>query len=127
MRQAAQATGTYNGNGTAWLRHDIEPGTGSSNPGGFTAFGDKVAFHAIRPSINEELYISDGTSAGTTVFDLATYGYNGNNDGSFPDEFTVIGDTVYFSAYSSANTSTNGVPSSDGRNLWKSDGTVLVR
>ena len=47
-------------------------------------------------SINEELYISDGTSSGTTVFDLATYGYNGNNDGSNPNHLTEIGDTLYF-------------------------------
>ena len=53
--------GTYNGNGTAWLLHDIEPGSGSSNPGGFTAFGDKVAFH--------ELDVAHGTAVDVSLHD----------------------------------------------------------
>ena len=78
-------------------------------------------FTAIRHSIGEEMWMSDGTPEGTTVFDLATYGFGNFNDSSYPDEFTVIGDTLYFSAHSSNNST--GV-NSPGRNLWKSDGTV---
>ena len=115
------ASGTYNGNGTAWLLHDIEPGIYSSNPAQFTAFGDKVVFSAIRQSIGNEMWMSDGTPEGTTVFDLATYEFGNFIDSSYPDEFTVIGDTLYFSAHSSNNST--GV-NSPGRNLWKSDGTV---
>lgn len=57
----------------------------------------------------EDLWISDGTTAGTFHMDLAP-GF----DSSFPSNFTAAGDLAFFTA----NDGTHG------RELWRSDGTA---
>ena len=77
--------------------------------------GDEAFFvgrHAnLRDDLDSgwELWITDGTVDGTRmVKDIAA-----GSESSFPQDFTVLGDRLYFSA------DTEG----DGRNLWTSDGS----
>jgi len=86
-------------------------------PGFLTAVGETLFFSANDGTNGNELWKSDGTSAGTVlVRDIRPQG-----PGSFPGNFTVIGNTLFFTA-------TDGV---NGQELWRSDGTsegtVLVR
>ncbi|MDJ0719178.1 MAG: DUF4347 domain-containing protein [Prochloraceae cyanobacterium] len=64
-----------------------------------------------------ELWKSDGTAEGTTI----VKDINPGQDGSNPDNITVVNDTLYFTADNGSN----------GRELWKSDGTeagtILVK
>lgn len=88
-----------------------------SNPSYTVAFGGSVIFIAADPLTGSELWISNGTDAGTTrLKDI----YPGGS-GSYPNGLTNIGGTVYFSADDGAN----------GSELWKTDGTpagtVLVK
>ena len=46
---------------------DIWPGAGGSDPGEFRALGDKLLFAADDGQHGRELWISDGTEAGTTT------------------------------------------------------------
>ena len=65
-----------------------------------------------------ELYRTNGTAAGTyMVKDINQDPYIVNLDGdSYPGPFTVVDQTLYFSAY-------DGATGGNGRSLWKSDGT----
>jgi ELWxxDGT repeat protein len=70
-----------------------------------TAMGSTLYF-----SKYGELWKSDGTTTGTV---LVKGIYLGGNQGS-PDNLTVVGNTLYFTAKDGSN----------GRELWKSDGTA---
>lgn len=92
---------------------DINTGTGSSNPQNLTVFNNKLYFSAVNPSestpAGRELYVSDGTAAGTTRFsDINTSG------SSSPSELTVMNGNLYFVANDG----------STGPELWKTDGTA---
>ncbi|MGB3535532.1 MAG: ELWxxDGT repeat protein [Microcoleaceae cyanobacterium] len=90
------------------LVKDIYP-NGDSNPDYLTAVGDKVFFRASDGSNGKELWVSDGTEAGTRlVKDI----WGGSNT-SDPDYLTAVGDKVFFSADDDSN----------GHELWVSDGT----
>ena len=87
----------------------------SSNPVGLIVFGDAIYFAADtdNPSLGHgrELWKSDGTEAGTVqVADI-----NGGGFDSDPYSFTIVGDTLYFSAINNTH----------GRELWKTDGTEV--
>lgn len=94
-----------------------EPGPGAPAPG-FTEMNGLLYFTADRPDLGEELWVTDGTEAGTQlVKDI-----NPGATDSLPNFMTVFRDELYFAARRS---------SSEGYELWKSDGTadgtVLVR
>ena len=101
------------------LVKDIHPGTGgccpnSSNPGSFTALGSQLVFGAS-DSNGYELWITNGTQAGTTLVKDINPGLDccGPNS-SFPEEFAALGTTqLLFRAY-------DGV---SGTELWITDGT----
>lgn len=85
---------------------------------GLRTFNGKLIFGADNGFTNgEELWVSDGTAAGTVMLKDLT----GDFFSSSPDDFTVVGSTMYFTA----RTSTYGTE------LWKTDGTaagtVLVK
>ena len=94
---------------------DIMPGPTSSGPEGLTAFQGRVYFSAD-PSAdgfnnNRELWMSDGTAAGTQqVADLNPFG------SSFPEDITATDQHVYFSAQTFDL----------GREPYSTDGTTTV-
>lgn len=112
------------------LVKNIEPGSASSNPQMFYPFKDKLLFVAFTNFYKWQLYVTDGTSAGTqqltqtlnnypaayasntlnpSVFYLNTYG--GSNPGC---AFTDIDSLLYFFCM----TSTGKI------NIWKTDASV---
>ncbi|TVZ55076.1 putative secreted protein (Por secretion system target) [Lutibacter sp. Hel_I_33_5] len=102
---------------TTTLVKDINPGFQSSKPHDFYLFGDKIIFKAYSLDKGLELWITDGTTAGTKILkDI-----NPNGDGFLNDNraYVRIG---YFKEFNSelyffANNGTNGME------LWKTDGT----
>jgi len=73
------------------------------------AAGGKAFFLARRQASGQELWVTDGTLAGTRELDLVP-----GTSGSEPYLLTPFGEGIIFTARSST---------SSGRQLWKSDGT----
>jgi len=114
------------------LVKDINPGSyTSSDPENLTAVGNTLFFTAndggyesgvYGGGYSTELWKSDGTAAGTVlVKDINPGGNYMVPFGSFPENLTAVGNTLFFNADDGVN----------GEELWKSDGTeagtVLVR
>ena len=94
---------------SAQLVKDINPGSGDSEPGGFTAFNGSLYFSADDGTHGYELWKSDGSPGGTQmVKDI-----NPGSDSS-PGWLTVFNGSLYFEATDGTN----------GDELWKSDGVV---
>jgi ELWxxDGT repeat protein len=74
-----------------------------------TPAGDRVFFAAESPGHGRELWVSDGTDAGTRMLEIAP-----GEDSSIPQYLTVIGDALVFRAFHPAT----------GVELWISDGTI---
>jgi len=94
------------------LLQDINPGVAASVPVpyGMVSVGSTAYFAASSPANGNELWKSDGTTAGTVmVKDLIA----GATD-SFPNDLTNINGVLYFSAINPVGE----------RDLWKSDGTA---
>ena len=89
----------------------------SSYPSGLTEFNNKIYFSAFDGQNGNELWVSDGTTAGTTLVkdinpNVGQYGYAYNP--SNPSGFTEFNDQLYFSANDGEN----------GSELWVTDGTT---
>jgi len=115
---------------------DINPGEGYQYPYGYgtlhsfphslTESGGMLFFAAEDADHGSELWMTDGTEAGTVlVLDIATGTYT-NDDGTYPDSsnprsLVDVDGTLFFTADDGES----------GRELWKSDGTaagtVLVK
>ena len=101
--------------GTVMVK-DIKTGLDNSYPRELTAIdtdgdgeSDALYFKANVQAYGTELWLSDGTAAGTVmVKDI----YSGNQGGN-PTELTLVDNTLYFRAHDGTN----------GYELWKSDGT----
>ena len=95
------------------IRLDATAGTGAyTNPKGLTNFGAKeifIATDATAANTGTELYITDGTAAGTTLLKDISAGPGS----SAPSDFFVSGAQLYFTA-------DDGV---HGRQKWVTDGT----
>ena len=98
----------------------------SSSPSNLTNFHGTLFFSAYGATTGNELWKSDGTTAGTVlVKDIASNAYLNNHYyvpiSSGPSDLTVVNGALFFSAGDYTN----------GRELWKSDGTpegtVLVK
>ncbi|MEQ8711903.1 MAG: hypothetical protein RIC80_02745, partial [Cyclobacteriaceae bacterium] len=87
----------------------MSPAYFSSHLGGFTSVGNKIFFPASTPSHGEELWVSDGTDAGTYMVKDIHEG----TQSTYPSEIIAGDDEVYFVSYENVNE----------RSLWKSDGT----
>jgi LPXTG-motif cell wall-anchored protein len=138
--------------------------SGSSDPVNFSQLGSRLLFSAYNSSRSRELWVTDGTSANTRMFDINTFGgginsnpvavgsnvvwsandgqqldgkhgeelwiSNGtaagtsqvdinqtswyNSGGSYPSQFTKYGNLSYFTARNATN----------GNELWQTDGTA---
>jgi ELWxxDGT repeat protein len=88
----------------------------SSSPYEFTLFNDELYFRANDADHGTELWKTDGTEDGTVlVKDIDPREYSsGSKYSGNPYGLTVMGDSLYFSAYDSS-----------GNELWKSDGTRI--
>jgi ELWxxDGT repeat protein len=88
---------------------DINPGTGDSSPTLLTVLRHKVVFVATTPSDGTELWVSDGTVAGTQLLKDIYPGIGSSN----PTELTEVYGHVFFAA----------TDPNVGRELWMTDGT----
>jgi ELWxxDGT repeat protein len=82
--------------------------TGNSNPDNFTVYNGLVFFKARDASNGDELWVSDGTTAGTTMLKNIHPTANGN-----PIDIVIFQDLLFFTANDGPNSS----------ELWVSDGT----
>lgn len=82
-------------------------------------FKEHVYFAGDDRSLGFELWRSDGTVQGTVFFKSLLFGSSGGN----PQEFTIVGDKLFFSARGNLDGQT-GIRSGTGRELWISDGTA---
>jgi ELWxxDGT repeat protein len=97
--------------GTSLLK-DIHSGSSSSEPSQLTVVGDNVFFTASLPGYEtwaKELWVTDGTAAGTVLVKDIRPGA----EGSFPQELTAVGGRLFFQAYDDIH----------GNEIWTSDGT----
>lgn len=96
---------------------DLNPGSNSSYPAGFTPLGTKVIFGALTGTSNYTPCITDGTVSGTEI--LAPVNVYGATSG--PNAFNGENTTGFCAyngeAYFAANDGTYGFE------LWKTDGT----
>jgi ELWxxDGT repeat protein len=104
--------------GTSLLKN-INPGTNSSNIGGdvaeysgFMVMNGKAYFNAHQAATGYELWVTDGSSAGTTLVKDILPGPGGSYAG-YPYNLTMFNSKLYFGANDSVN----------GYQLWASDGT----
>lgn len=81
----------------------------SSNPGEFTWLGDSTLFAADDGVSGRELWVTDGTPAGTELLDL-----NAGAEASTPSRFTPFEGEIWFVATTPAS----------GSELWHSDGSA---
>jgi ELWxxDGT repeat protein len=115
---------TTNGGTGVQLLRDIQSGVGDSDPENFVAMGNQVFFTATNTTTGRELWVTDGTTAGTfllrDIYAGSLSGLSGNPTfGPFnDDELTPInngtGNLLYFSADNSTN----------GEEVWRTDGTT---
>ncbi len=94
--------------GTQVLREFRAPWSsphGWSTPQELTAFGNRLFFSASDPEHGRELWVSDGTSAGTVPLTDAAPG----DDSSWPRDLTVLGERLFFASLGG---------------LWVSDGSA---
>ncbi len=102
------------------LVKDINPSVGgyynsyplSSSPYNFKEFNGKLYFTANDGENGNELWVSDGTTAGTQL--LVDIRPGSSNDGSYASNLTEFNDKLYFTANDGVN----------GNELWVSDGTT---
>jgi ELWxxDGT repeat protein len=87
---------------------DINIGTGDSNHYSTTIMGNNLYFTSNDGINGYELWVSDGTEAGT----MMVKDINTGSGSSSPNHHTVVDSTLYFQANSG-----------NGYELWKSDGT----
>jgi trimeric autotransporter adhesin len=97
-----------------WLLGDLVPGVGAGglpgDPGDVLPVGGRAFFTATHPVHGRELWVTDGSPAGTTVVDVAP-----GRASSSPQSFAPLGaNAIAFLA----------VTPDHGRQLWRSDGTT---
>ncbi|TAL37069.1 MAG: hypothetical protein EPN93_06485 [Spirochaetes bacterium] len=97
--------------GDVWVGDYTNEG---NDPGEMTAMNGRLFFAADDGTNGRELWVSDGTSAGTRM--LKNIEPEGSMS-SYPDYFTAMGGKLYFSAYDGS------MSPGHGYELWVSDGT----
>ncbi|MFN8278553.1 MAG: ELWxxDGT repeat protein [Chitinophagales bacterium] len=90
---------------------DVASGAYGSRPQQMCALGNKIIFSATSPANGRELWISDGTSAGTSMVKDIVSG----TDSSSPDRLVTVGSKVFFAAHTPG----------EGTELWVTDGTAV--
>lgn len=100
------------------LPSELNYDDGNKLPGGITVAGQQLFFTVSQTATGRELWVSDGTQAGTHM----TKDITNSTNSSHIKGLTVVGERVFF---------LEGVFASLGHNLWVSDGseqgTILVK
>ncbi|MFK8061354.1 MAG: T9SS type A sorting domain-containing protein, partial [Polaribacter sp.] len=96
---------------TVAMLKDISVGGGSSKPNEFIEFQGKLYFNANDGVNDKELWVTDGTAAGTVM----VQNINSSGDGN-PRDFIVSNDLLYFSA-------NDGI---HGDELWKFSNNPII-
>jgi ELWxxDGT repeat protein len=107
-RELWSSDGVSSGRAGTRLVRDVEPGTSGSDPAGLAEFQGKLYFSAFTAALGRELWVSDGTEAGTDLVKAIQPG-----TGSNPSLLTVHANRLWFFADDGEH----------GRELWVSDGT----
>jgi len=95
-----------------FTRIDVNPGNANSNPRAIGSIGGKVIFSAYHATYGNELWITDGTQAGTQLLKDINAGIASSDPGSFG--YATMNGKIYFTA---GNTTFGG-------ELWMTDGTA---
>ncbi|WP_085766665.1 T9SS type A sorting domain-containing protein [Nonlabens spongiae] len=95
---AGQEIWTVTGRSSAALVKDINPGSGGTNLVDIGSLGGFAFFGAENGDSNKELWISDGTDAGTVQFQDINPSTSQFQTSSRPMNFHTIQDTMYFTA-----------------------------
>ena len=95
---------------------DVRPGMVGSVPHTVTAVGSRVFYNYISAKYGDELWVSDGTRAGTHIVKDILPGW----EGSEPRNLTAVGNRLFFSALAK-----DSDPCCPNRELFVSDGTKL--
>jgi len=85
----------------------INPGSDADN---FVEYNGKMYFAAWNPATGNELWVTDGTQAGTMMLMDIKVGSGNSN----PNEFIVFNNLLFFEADNTTN----------GEELWVTDGTI---
>ncbi|MCC6671854.1 MAG: hypothetical protein IT458_12400, partial [Planctomycetes bacterium] len=94
---------------------DIVPGVGEGNPGPFAVVNNRLYFFATDPATGTELWVSDGTNAGTVLLkDINPGAGSSVSNNPFAANLLVSGNRMFFPA-------TDGTT---GIEPWTSDGTT---
>jgi ELWxxDGT repeat protein len=120
---AALTSGQYEGSFALFATNGTYAGTGEIfgipssgaaplglHPTNLTVFGSEVLFNGVDSSGYQDLWVTDGTTAGTSEISVAGASTTGLN----PTDFTVFGSEVLFNGFDSNN--------QDG--LWVTNGTA---
>jgi LPXTG-motif cell wall-anchored protein len=101
--------------GTQMIEINTSPtiNNGNSDPYNFTQLGNRLLFSAYNSSRSRELWVTDGTSANTRMFDINTFGGGVNNNP------VAVGTNVVWSANDGQQ-----IDGKHGEELWISNGTA---
>jgi ELWxxDGT repeat protein len=98
-----------------FTKFDLVPGAAGSDPDNFYISNGKLFFTATSASTGRELWVSDGTLAGTKMLlDINSGAGNAFDNTTYLPGFVEYNGKLYFSAFSSTT----------GYELWTSDGTT---
>jgi len=112
-REAWVTDGTVAGTQLIEINTSATVNSGSSDPYNFTVLGNRILFTAYNSSRLRELWVTDGTSVGTRMYDLNTFG------GGITNNPMGAGSNMVWSA--------NDGLQADGKHgdeLWVSNGTA---
>ena len=101
--------------GTQMIEINTSPtiNSGNSDPSNFTQLGNRLLFSAYNSSRSRELWVTDGTSANTRMFDINTFG------GGINSNPVAVGTNVVWSANDGQQ-----IDGKHGEELWVSNGTA---
>ena len=101
--------------GTQMIEINTSPtiNSGNSDPSNFTQLGNRLLFSAYNSSRSRELWVTDGTSANTRMFDMNTFGGGINNNP------VAVGTNAVWSANDGQQ-----IDGKHGEELWVSNGTA---
>ncbi len=99
----------WTGGGDQIMMKDISP-SGGSSPENYTVLNNLLFFSADNITNGREIWVSDGTNAGTNLL----LDVNSGQADSNPEDLIVLNNKLYFTADDGVN---------GGRELWISDGT----